>query len=144
LNADGGIQVWIQAAETIAGFYAGAFPTTPFVYANGEPIPGDSTDYATVVNYCVSTFGSQFGIKSDGLDPNYHSPYGVQEIPALSPSHPVGFQDLKTFGTPATLEKALNNGINLKAHFIEVCTKDVTAPNDQTVIQNAQSALMGN
>lgn len=144
LNQYGGVKLWIQAAETIAGFYSAAFPTTPFVYANGRPIPGDSTDYGTVVNYCVNTFGPQFGIKSDGLFQGYNkNSYGGTEIPALSSTHPVGFQDLKTFHNPTTLQQTLNNGIGLKGHFIEVYTKDVTASADQTIIQRAQAALTG-
>jgi Beta-galactosidase len=144
LNNDGGVAIWIQAGETIAGFYSQAFPTTPFVYADGTPIPGDNTDYGTVVTYCVNTFGPNFGIKSDGLYAGYHlKSYGGQEIPALSPNHPVGFQDVRRFGDPTKLQGALNMGIQLKAHFIEVKTQDVTAADDQTIIADAQSQLTG-
>jgi hypothetical protein len=144
LDQDGGVKVWIQAAETIAGFYAAAFPTTPFVYADGEPIPDDTTDYGTVVDYCVSTFGAQFGIKSDGLRPKYPmNSYGAKEIPVLSPQHPVGFQDYGPFHEAGKLQQALNIGIELKAHFIEVLSSDVRAAYDQTVIANAQSQLTG-
>jgi hypothetical protein len=144
LNRDGGVQVWIQAAQTIAGYYAAAFPTTPFVFADGQPIPGDSQDYGTVVNYCVSTFGSQFGIKSDGLRPHYGTDgFGAIEIPALSATHPVGFQDYAPFESANLLQEALSFGISLKGHFIEVYHSDVTAPYDQTVIANAQKQLTG-
>jgi hypothetical protein len=144
LNADGGVGVWITAAETIAQFYYAAFPTTPFVYADGEPIPGDTADYGTVVQYCVGAYGANFGIKSDGLDWNYHSTFGEKEIPALSPDHPVGFQDLKTFSDPTKLQESLNIGIELKGHFIEVYTRDVTANDDQSILAAAESALLNN
>ena len=89
LNNDGGVQIWIDAGETIAGFYSAAFPTTPFVYADGQPIPGDDADYGTVVNYCVSQFGSFFGIKSDGLRAKYNkNSYGGKRdsAPITGPS----------------------------------------------------------
>jgi hypothetical protein len=138
-----GIQAWVNAAETIAGYYASAFPTTPFVYADGTPIPGDDTDYATLVSYCVTAFGSQFGIKSDGLSPIYRAEFAKKEIPLLSPTHPVGFQDFRGFKDPTDLQQALTNGINLTGHYIEVYTKDVTATADQTIIQQGQAALTG-
>ena len=145
LNQDGGVQLWIQAAETIAGFYMQAFPTTPFLYGDGTPTPGDYADYGTVVTYCANTFGANFGIKSDGLYPGYKkNSYGGVEIPLLSPSHPVGFQDQKIFHSPQGLQNALNVGIELKAHFIEVYSKDVDALDDQTVISGAQAQLIGN
>lgn len=144
LKADGGVQVWIQAGETIAGYYSAAFPTTPFVYADGQPIPGDTSDYGTIVDYCVNTYGSFFGIKSDGLRANYaKNSYGGQEIPLLSPDHPVGFQDVRTFDDPTKLQGALNVGIDLGAHYIEVYTKDVNAANDQTILADAQKQLTG-
>jgi hypothetical protein len=144
LNNDGGVQVWIQAAETIAGFYSQAFPTTPFLYADGEPIPGDKTDYGTVVNYCVNIFGSSFGIKSDGLYPHYSmESYGATEIPVLSPTHVVGFQDLRPFKNSQTLQETLDIGIELKGHFIEVSTADVKDAGEQTVIAHEQSQLVG-
>ena len=143
LNADGGVQVWIQAAETIAGFYHAAFPTTPFVYSDGEPIQGDHTDYGTVVNYCAGAFGPSFGIKSCGLYPGYDKDsYGGTEIPLLSPAHPVGFQDALGFNT-AKLQKALNVGIALKGHFIEVYTHDVNLRASRTIIANTQDLLTG-
>ena len=141
LNADGGVQVWIQAAETIAGFYYAAFPTTPFVYSDGEPIPDDSTDYGTIVNYCVKVFGPSFGIKSCGLYPGYSKgSYGGTEIPLLSPTNPVGFQDFLSFQTKQ-LGQALNVGIGLKAHFIEVYSRDIGVPANQKILANAQDQL---
>jgi hypothetical protein len=140
-----GIQLWINAAETIAGYYATWFPTTPFIYENGTPVPGDNTDYGVVVDSCVSAYGVQFGIKSDGLYPHYLlNSWGGQKILALSKTgNQVGFQDLRVFSNPNDLQTSLNKGISLGAHYVEVYTADVTASNDQAVLQAAQAQLLG-
>jgi hypothetical protein len=140
-----GLQLWINAAQTIASYYASAFPTTPFIYENGTPVPGDNADYGVVVDYCVSTYGLQFGIKSDGLYPHYDkNAWGAQKIYSLSQTgHPVGFQDLRVFSQPAELQTSLNIGVSLGAHYIEVYSANVDAADDQSVIKSAQQELDG-
>jgi hypothetical protein len=88
----GWIQLWQQAAETIAGFYMNAFVQTPLIYSNGRPLPTKvdkkNTAYAAVVNYLNNTYNNsgnsvwRFGDRSSGYYLNapaipFYSEYGL-------------------------------------------------------------------
>ena len=70
----GGQLLWTQACSNIIGYYAQAFPTTPIIMPIGPPTPDqdgiDSLD--SVVSSMESAYPGQFGIRSDGLRPNYN------------------------------------------------------------------------
>ena len=69
-----GEQLWENAAETIAGFYADAFPQTPFLYSTGSPMPRSvdrkNVTMSTVVAGLDTTYNVghlwRFGTRSSG------------------------------------------------------------------------------
>jgi hypothetical protein len=141
----GGLTAWETAAENICQFYGQQFTGTPFLYSTGQPVPPPkgAKALANVVNFCVATWGSRFGIKSDGLYYGYNlNSYGATEVLALSPTHPVGFQmNAAQNGDLGHLQKALNIAIGQKAHFVEVYATDCNDPSAATIISNANKAL---
>lgn len=71
----GGVQTWINAAETIAGFYATAFPTTPLQWNSGNPfssndliVNGVVTNFSYVEDYSAGISGQT----SDRHEANYN------------------------------------------------------------------------
>jgi hypothetical protein len=150
LNAVGGVQIWVTAAEKIADMYGSTFKQTPVLYATGLPVPGSAgrTALSDVVNYDVNAYPGHFGIKSDGLRPNY-SPksFGALTIPALSGTTTVGFQMLLPFNggqnMHGTLQDTLSIGISYRAHFIEVYDADCSDPSQAQAISSANVRLTG-
>jgi hypothetical protein len=75
-----GLQLWENAAETIAGFYASAFAQTPFLYSTGAPMPRSvdrhNVSMSTVVAALHSAYNSgsiwRFGTRISGY--HYNGP----------------------------------------------------------------------
>lgn len=63
----GGSAIWRNAAETIAGYYAQAFPTTTCYIAAGVPIIDGKMTMTTLENYCQSL---GMGVQRNELAPN--------------------------------------------------------------------------
>ena len=168
LNSKGGVRAWIDAANSITDMYAAAFKATPFLYALGSPVPQPAGSQAmgAVVNYGTNAYPGRFGVKHDGLAPNYLMPPGwrrrnpeelrfpyetksfaISQIPALSSKYPVGFQMLAASQAGymmkgGTLEAALEIGLKLGAHFIEVYGSDCRDPYLQPVIADIDRRLL--
>jgi Beta-galactosidase len=168
LNSAGGIENWIKAVNSVTDTYAAAFKYTPFIYALGAPVPQPAGGQAmrAIINYGVSNYPGRFGIKHDGLAPNYlmsparqrlnpgalRFPYetksfAASEIPALSAKCPVGFQMLAASGSgrrmeAGSLQFALDIGLKLRAHFIEVYGADCRDPSEQSTIADANRQLL--
>ncbi|MBV8101328.1 MAG: beta-galactosidase [Verrucomicrobia bacterium] len=73
-----GEQLWVNAAETIAGYYANAFSQTPFLYSTGAPMPRSvdrkNTAMSSVVSALNTTYNVghlwRFGTRSSGYHYN--------------------------------------------------------------------------
>ena len=147
LQADGGIQVWIDAANYNTDTFVSALPTTPLFCTTGVPIIWKGAVAMTsVVNYGFTKFPGQFGIQSNELTalPFQNGIFPHTTLPAAGLS-PMGFQMLQTVASGklnGTLQQALNNGISYGAHFIEVYDTDCEDPNQQTVIAAANQQLI--
>ena len=83
-----GEQLWVNAAETIASFYATAFRQTPFLYSTGSPIPRSvdrhNVTMATVVAALHAAYNSghpwRFGTRSSGYYYNGPiNPWGAKD-----------------------------------------------------------------
>jgi len=145
----GGQARWEAAAVTIAGYYAEAFPHTPITYAMGPPTP-DRAGHETimrVVNTLLRNYPGQFGISSNALTPRYYPvPPSAEVIRANSATTTVGFQmylpDKDGTNMNGPLSEALQNGINYKAHYIEVYSYDCNDPIQQAALHQANVELM--
>jgi hypothetical protein len=147
LESAGGIDRWIGAAQKIGSLYGVAFPSTPFIYATGAPLPGEDgrKALAKVVNYCEENWPDRFGIRSSGLRP-------ASSATGFVPQSNIkikGFQMLKAFrgarggrrmlrGTLAdTLELAIRYG----GKFVEVYAADCDDPDQATVLGETNKRL---
>ena len=96
----------------------------------------------------VGSLSPRFGVKPGGLCANYNlNSFGAREVSALTGSTTVGFQMLNTFKRKLNpqggllLEDALNRGIGLGAHFIEVYAVDCNEPRQAQVLTQAADKL---
>jgi hypothetical protein len=146
LQSAGGVQVWVNAAEKIASFYATAFPTTPFLYATGNPVPGPDGQKALsqVVTYCEQHWPDRFGIRSSGLRPRYPTKAFV----AQSNIKFKGFQMLKAFKSARGQHRmagALAGTLELAAkfggRFVEVYANDCNDPEQRPILAEADKQL---
>jgi hypothetical protein len=146
LQSAGGVQVWVNAAEKIASFYAAAFPSTPFLYATGNPVPAPDGQKALsqVVTYCEQHWPDRFGIRSSGLRPRYPAKGFV----AQSNIKFKGFQMLKAFKTArgehrmaGTLADTLELAEKYGGRFVEVYANDCNDPDQASVLADGDKRL---
>ena len=149
LESMGGLSRWVQGSEKIVDHYASAFSKTPFILAMGPPIPGAAGQAALsqLIDYASQQYSGHFGVMSDGLRPAYAlSSIGARTVRALSSRQPVGFQMLipskgGMLMSEGSLEDALNRGVALGAHFLEVYAADCRDPNQAAVLQRVGAKL---
>jgi Beta-galactosidase len=146
LQSAGGIQIWVGAAEKIASFYASAFPTTPFLYATGDPVAGPDGKKAlsSVVDFCEQNWSDRFGIRSSGLRPGYPARGFVPQSPIKNK----GFQMLKAFQNErakrrmaGTLVGTLDLAAGYGGRFVEVYANDCNDAEQATVLAEADKRL---
>ena len=146
----GGLASWKTSVKWIVDEYAKHFSATPFLLDLGAPVPSAQGRAALedVCNFAVAAYPHRFGVRSDGLAANYSpTSFGAREIAALTGSTTVGFQMLvpsKGKSNPQgglLLANALNRGIGLGAHFIEVYAVDCNEPRNAKVLTQAADKL---
>jgi hypothetical protein len=136
-----GLDLWIGAAETIAGYYMSAFPTTPCMYAGGSQVPGDDTSFQTATRALLDKYGLHFGVKSNGLYGKMDRSFVEAIGPSITASHPVGFQTDSAYADPTKLSAAFHVAIQCGGQFVEVITTDANRDVDQPVIVDANAQL---
>jgi hypothetical protein len=147
LEADVGVQGWIDAANYNTDSFVDALPTTPVFCATGVPVIWHGAVAMTsVINYGFTKYPGQFGIQSNELSalPFQNGILPHTTLPAVGLS-PMGFQMLQTVASgrlQGTLQQALNNGISVGARFIEIYDQDCEDPNQQSVIATANQQLI--
>ena len=133
----GGLTSWKTGVKWITAEYAKHFSATPFLLDLGAPVPSAQGRAALedVCNYAVAAYPHRFGVRSDGLAANYDlNAFGAREVSALSGTTTVGFQmslPSKRRTNPRggfLLADALNRGVDLGAHFVEVYAVDCNDP----------------
>ena len=121
LEALGGIDAWVAAAEKIIGVYATSFPTTPFFITASRVFTDDFDNVALsqVIDWGVATYPGRFGIMTSTLNADSSTTYYPNEaINTYKDTQPVGFQMLcSSIKDPqrlgGTLDEALLAGIGL-------------------------------
>jgi hypothetical protein len=81
-----GPAIWLNAAETIAGYYAQAFPTTNCYIAAGVPIIDGKVTMTTLETYCQSL---GMGVQCNELAPNI--PWVSGDTPPGNPNYAEGY-----------------------------------------------------
>jgi len=111
LQSQGGAAAWENWAETIAGFYAAAFPTTPFLYSTGAPLPA-SVDSGNTTMAAVMT--------------NLIATYGVDRIYARSSGYYLGAQP-SNWGCNQGYQQNLPSGTGAAAQAQQLCDPSYNA-----------------
>jgi hypothetical protein len=145
LDAAGGPQIWIAAAETLIDEYAAAFPHTRIFLATGV---ADHDENATtiVARHLLSNYPSRSGLQSNALSAHYpsynnskggvmfpHTYIAIDSVPAII------YQMLAPIGSPrmqsATLAECLNNANNFNADCVQVYPRDPATDPEEASIQ---------
>ena len=133
--AAGGTQAWERAAETIIGYYAYAFPTTPLLITTGNVTwPPNSQAMKDLVRAAFDAYDDRVGVMSNAIwkKPN---PQSVgQALPAQYPTHPNGGQAFVAAHNPAVVAAELQTAKMLKLHFIELYWPDCVDPSNADAI----------
>jgi hypothetical protein len=149
----GGLEKWLEGSKKVVDMYAEAFPHTPFVLAMGQPIPTPEGMDALMklVDYGMQKYPGHFGIAHHGLDARSNAGFppfaAIERYASLSP---VGFQMVwSTQGRNAgmihgTLGEALDRGIDLKGHFVEVYVEDCRNPAYADLLRTSSEKLRAN
>ena len=133
-DAMGGQAKWLGAAEAIEAQYARQFPTTHVLFAIAPPTtdPQGASTMTTMISACAAKSPSQFGIRSDGLRPDYEQ-NGVVGTLLTQYAHKIltGFQ----MSLPAQTQSLMlwfTVSQEMQADFVEVfhgdCENSVQAP----------------
>jgi len=135
LAAVGGINVWVNAFVSIVGLYINAFPQTPLIVNIGAPLyPNQLDGFKTATALCLTSYGTHFGIKNNGLCPTSSTTgWQASEINALSPTNPVGFQMLAASATATDLAQSIEIG-ETSSNLFEVYSSDLKLVSDLTTL----------
>ncbi len=140
----------VNAWEQIAQMFQQAFPGMlmmdsmqpggfPPIDNNGNLITGfngaDTIASQSIVNYAVSTFGTQYALQNDALTSTWNWSYQAGFASQIE----TGYQTLAALGS--SLSPALINVVNLGADYVELYEGDINNPALQTTLTSAHNAL---
>ena len=146
----GGLPSWTEGSEKIIDLYAHAFPHTPIIFAMNRPIASPDADeaLANVVTYGLQKYPGHFGVMYHGLDATASEfDYFGRTIKENADKTTVGYQMVwSSTGVNAkwlkgSLEDALESGVRMKAHFIEVYGSDCDDPQYSAMLQRVSAEL---
>ncbi len=159
-EAAGGLNGWYSGVKSVIDMHALAFPTIPFIFTAAKPygptLPSSISKLEQIISYGVNTYPGRFGIMNASLgaasadyltDPNLYGYWPNMAVHDNSNTSPVGLQFLcsslgngsQTLG--GTLAQALDAGVNLKAHYLELYPVDADEPNNFTLLRNTEVRL---
>ena len=154
LNRLGGPDRWLQGAEAIIDLYAAAFPHKPIVLAMASPVPGPAgiSWLRKLVEYGTRKYPGRLGLMYDGLDAvATNGTYQEAAVSDYSNVAPTGFQMIwSSEGAEGQqrlrgpLGEALDRGVALKAHWIEVYEADCETADHQTELSETSQELERN
>lgn len=153
LNRIGGAAKWVEGAKKVIDLYAAAFPTTPFVMAMANPVPGGAGEDALreVVAYGLGKYPGRFGVMHHGLNAQSSGNFlPNQLIRENSGKTTVGFQMVwATQGQNAqrvkgSLAEALARATELRGQFVEVYAADCDDSSYAGDLRDAGNALAKN
>jgi hypothetical protein len=134
---------WLDAGKAIEAQYVLYFPTTRVLYAIDTPTPDTqgAQTMTELVNDCARSTPQQFGIRSDGLRPDYDetgatglllSQYANRLTTGFQMSLPAGSQSLSLWFSVAE---------QMQVNFVEVYEGDCENPDQAAALQQGNSAL---
>jgi hypothetical protein len=151
-DAAGGVARWVKCTEQVIDTYAAAFPHTAVLLSAAPVLRGRDGEppFREVVRHGISSYRGRFGVMNCGLTATSGSRFYINRtIRSLADQTPVGFQMVwSTKGKGAqllkgTLAEALDRGVQLKAHFVEVYQEDCRNPAYADELRKAGARLNG-
>ncbi len=151
LDALGGLAGWEEAVTKITEAHAAAFKQTPFIFTASKPYrrgPGGVEALRHVLDALAPKYPHRFGIMDCSL--NSHSGPGYVPnafVQKYSDTNPVGLQFLtSTRGfnrhqLGGTLAQALDAGVALGAHWIEIYGLDAGNPANEELLKATAARL---
>ena len=152
LDALGGLSGWESAAKAITAAHAGAFRQTPFIFTAAKPYnnPAAKDVLERTLNDLAQKYPNRFGIMNCSL--NAHSRTGYLPnalVRKWSATNPCGLQFLtstqgfKGHSMGGSLEEALQAGVRLGAHWLEIYTRDGDDPANAKLLRDTAAQLPG-
>lgn len=155
LDKLGGLEAWKGSCVAITDAYASSFKTTPFIFTAAKPygpygnVPASVAALSEVVNQLAAKYPGRFGVMDCSLAVGSNTGYLPHMLVSKwSASCPCGLQFLTStvgFGghdLGGTLKQALDAGVALKAHFIEVYQVDANDPANTQLFQDTSARLV--
>jgi hypothetical protein len=152
LDALGGLSGWESAVKTITEAHAAVFRETPFIFTALKPYrsPEGQATLRRVVNDLAPKYPKRFGVMNCSLNARSRTGYLPNElVRKWSSTNPCGLQFLtstrgfKGHSMGGSLAEALDAGVRLGAHWIEIYTLDGDNPTNAKLLKDTAAKLPG-
>ena len=152
LDALGGLNGWESAAKAITAAHAGAFQQTPFIFTAAKPYnnPAAKDVLERTLNDLAQKYPGRFGIMNCSLNAHSRTGYLPNElVRRWSARNPCGLQFLtstqgfKGHSMGGSLADALQAGVRLGAHWLEIYTRDGDDPANAKLLRDTAAQLPG-
>jgi hypothetical protein len=150
LDALGGLGGWESAVKAITAAHAAAFQQTPFIFTAAKPYrsPEGQATLRRVINDLAPKYPRRFGVMDCTLNAHSGTGYLPNElVRKWSATNPCGLQFLtSTRGfnghyMRGSLADALDAGVRLGAHWIEIYTFDGDNPANAKLLNETAAKL---
>ena len=152
LDALGGLDGWQSAAKAITAAHASAFQQSPFIFTAMKPYnnPAAKDALERTLNDLAQKYPGRFGIMNCSLNAQSRTGYLPNAlVRKWSATNPCGLQFLtstrgfKGHSMRGSLQEALQTGVKLGAHWIEIYTMDGDNPENAKMIRDTAAQLPG-
>ena len=152
LDALGGLSGWESAVKAITEAHAAAFQQTPFIFTASKPYrsPEGQETLRRVLNHLAAKYPGRFGIMNCSLNAHSGTGYLPNElVRKWSATNPCGLQFLTStrgfhgHSMGGTLADALEAGVRLGAHWIEIYPLDGDNPANAKLLKDTAAKLPG-
>jgi hypothetical protein len=152
LDALGGLRGWETAVKAITEAHAAAFHQTPFIFTAAKPYnsPAGRDTLERVLNYLAPKYPKRFGIMNCSLNAHSGTDYLPNElVRKWSSTNPCGLQFLtstqgfKGHSMGGSLAEALQAGVRLGAHWLEIYRRDGDDPANAQLLRDTAAQLAG-
>ena len=152
LDALGGLLAGRAAVKAITGAHATAFQLTPFIFTAAKPYnsPAGRDALEHVISYLAPKYPKRFGVMNCSLNAHSRTGYLPNElVRRWSATNPCGLQFLtstrgfKGHSMGGSLAEALDAGVRLGAHWIEIYSLDGDNPANAKLLTDTAARLPG-
>lgn len=152
LTMDEAVAKWTASSNEIIDAHAQNLHSTPFIFTAAKPFRGRPGVQALerVVSAAAKKYPGRFGIMDCSLNARSRPEYPPNALVlAFHDTNPVGLQFLTStegFGNHdlgGTIAQALDAGIALQAHYIEIYSKDADDPANAATLTTYAEKLSG-